>query len=99
MALKATYRCFRLRLGLGYGIVRGIGSVEPYSGVGVEDPVTPALGIAKFRLKGPAIDSPIDKLGGTVLTRGRHDLDARAQNHLLLPFGELLGLHSWAAHK
>src|SRR5215469_4432293 len=99
MGLQAPDRCFRLRLGLGNVEIGGIGGIEPDPSVAVKDPVSPALGISQFGLECPAIDSPINELGGTVLSCGRYDLDARSQDCLLLPSGVFLKLHRWSTHK
>ena len=81
MALQAPDRCFRLRLGVRDVVGGGISRVEPNTSVAVKDPVSPALGISQFRLESPAIDSPINELGGIVLSRGRYDLDSLTRFH------------------
>src|SRR5215472_1314352 len=99
MAFKTADRRLGLRNGFGYSVVCRIGCVEPYTGIGIENPVPPTLGIAKFRLDRPAVNSPVDELRRRVLSRWCYHLDARAQNDLLPPFGELLGLHRGATQK
>src|SRR5215469_7743712 len=99
MAFQTADRRLGLRNGLGYRVVCRIRGVEPYTGIGIENPVPPTLGIAKFRLERPTVKSPIDELPRSVLSRWCHHLDARAQNDLLPPFGELLGLHCGATQQ
>ena len=47
----------------------------------------------KLRLKGPAVCTVIDQLGGIVLSRRRHHLQTDAKKCLLLPSTELSQIH------
>ncbi len=56
--------------------------------------MAPALGISKFGLEGPAVGTIIDQLRRVVLTCRSHDLEAHAQDGLVLPRLKLLCRHS-----
>ena len=63
---------------------------EPHSGVSIEHPFAPALGIAELRFEGPAIGPPVNQLGGIVLAGRSYHLEPDAEQDLLMPFHELL---------
>ena len=51
-------------------VIRG---EEPHSGVAIDNPFAPALGIAEFRLEGAAVGAPINQLCWIVLaSRSNH---------------------------
>src|SRR5215469_88729 len=99
MAFKTSDRRFGLGNGLRYIVESRIPRVEPCTAVSIEYPVSPTLGVAKFRLECPTVNSPIEEPRRSVLSRWCHQLDARAHNDLLPPFGELLGLHCRATYQ
>src|SRR3974377_1985737 len=71
----------------------GVGCEEPHCGVCSEHPVPPALGVAEFRLEGPAIGADVDQFRWVILAcRGLHE-EADTQEGLLLPFCKLWRLH------
>src|SRR5215475_9364172 len=61
--------------------------IEPGAAVSVEHPIAPSSGIAEFRFQSPPVHSPVDELGGTVLSGRCEDSQARAEYGLLFPFG------------
>src|SRR5215471_4010794 len=99
MAFKAADWLLCLWLWLRNGVIGGIGRIEPYSAIAIKNPMAPTLRIAKFGLKCPAINSPVDELRWAVLSCRSHNLEARTQYPFLLPFSEVLRLQRRATHQ
>src|ERR1700751_849745 len=97
MAFEGANGPLRLRVDPGGVLVAGeefgVGSKEPCSCVGINNPMTPAPGVPNFGFKGPAVRSEINQFRGVILTRRRYQFEAGTENGLLPPFAELVNAH------
>ena len=74
-----------------------VGGEEPNSGIGVENPVAEALGVAELGFEGPAMGAPVNQLGGIVLAGGSDDFEAGAEEDFLVPLEKLAWRHGWTS--
>lgn len=71
MSLEGADWSLRLRVGAGRELVvgeeLGVRGVEPGSPIGIQDPMSPAMRIAKLRFAGPAVGAEIYQFRRVVL--------------------------------
>src|SRR5208283_656963 len=62
VTLKGADGAFRLRAGVGYRVESVVCRIEPYSAIGVQEPMAPTPRITSLGFEGPSIDAPVDEV-------------------------------------